>query len=172
MSKRGRPKLNAEIPMTWFCLVEAERDVPPNRIRSSLASERRGVDPACKRVSQHFADRFGRIIKWGTIKRQYWAAAALLDTRAGKAEADRVLVDIRARRDAAGWDIEPLKLLGWTDDELLRLLPPDVEIRVRRARLKKLEVASAEAKAKIAELQAERDRVQAELNRLVGGKLN
>jgi hypothetical protein len=139
MSKRGgnrkgagRPQGSTKVDgvhVNLWLLVELARDVQSR-------SDRRSVRDGCEKVRKNFGD-LGIAVKFGTIRRHYNEADKVLsEPTMLAAEAQEVLNKIRKRREAVGWNTEQLKLLGWTRDDMLRLLPPDAELRVRRALLK------------------------------------
>jgi hypothetical protein len=139
-SNAGRPRGSVKIDGVqvnmWF-LVEAARDL---QSRPDRRSKREG----CNKVVKNFAN-LGITVPFPTIRRLYNEADKVLRSEPTMwAEAQEVLNKIRKWREVVGWNTEQLKLIGWTMDDMLRLLPPDAELRVRR-KLLKLDEAKIDA---------------------------
>jgi hypothetical protein len=161
----GRPPLDPAIPVTLWLLVEIERD-------KRQSTTRRSVREACERIETHLFERYGKIVDWETIRRQYKNAEKLLrkTTLGATKEATAALAEVRRRRDALGWKIEPLVLLGFNSDDAAVMfsagpLPGSkAEIAVVKDKLRSLAAQRSEVEERIQELQAERE-VLAEIAR-------
>jgi hypothetical protein len=176
MSKRGRKPLGDEAPIVCWLLVEIERD-----LKGSV--RRRSVREACQRIAERFVlngasePNRGGPLAWETIRRQYKSAESLLQSLAGKKEAERAIGELRRRRVRFGWHIEPAALLGIQSADLIELwtgrlaFAPALELAALRSGLRDLEARRVDADAKVQDLTATRDQLRAQLA-AIGGKPN
>jgi hypothetical protein len=105
--KRGRPPHDASIPTIVWLYVELVRDQIKGR------SERE----ACRRIEERFCE-YGRRIPRETIRRQHKDGKKLIQQAGAASQAEESLRELRRRRDLFGRKIEPLALMGWTNEEM------------------------------------------------------
>ena len=121
--------LDHAIPAGMWLLVEMERD-------QRTTSRRRDVRHACRRIEHRFK-AYGKNIPAETIRRQYKNAEGLRKAPEIAELFDRHLANLRRKREAEGWNAEPLLLMGYSHEQLIEAFPNMLEIELAQRLNKK-----------------------------------
>src|SRR5262245_43351503 len=173
MANRDLP---ADVSMTLWMLVELERD------RETVAG-RKSIRHAAAAVVDRWDKKYGKKInsaknpsdRGRTLRNHHQAASRLFAERCKNGEHERMLNEFREARkriNAAGYEVEDVKLLGFSDEELNewvfgpRSFTKGAELALARADLRESEAKLDEINKHIARLQSERDAVLAEITRI------